>query len=29
MALKAAADFSADLRNHDPSRTWERGFADN
>jgi hypothetical protein len=29
MALKATADFSADLGNRDPSRTWERGFADN
>jgi len=29
MALKAAADFGVDLRNHDPRRTWEQGFADN
>ena len=29
MALKAAADFSVDLRNHDPRRTWEQGYADN
>lgn len=29
MALKAAADFSIDLRNHDPHRTWDSGFADN
>ena len=29
MALKAAVDFGVDLRNHDPHRTWEHGFADN
>jgi len=29
MALKAATDFSIDLRNHDPKRTWDQGFADN
>lgn len=29
MALKAAVDFGVDLRNHDPQRTWETGFADN
>ena len=29
MALKAAADFGVDLRNHDPRRTWDQGFADN
>lgn len=29
LALKAAIDFSIDLRNHDPARTWEQGFADN
>ncbi len=29
MALKAAADFDADLRNHDPRRTWDEGYADN
>lgn len=29
LALKAAADFSVDLRNHDPLRTWSQGFADN
>lgn len=29
MALKAAVDFSIDLRNHDPRRTWDKGFADN
>lgn len=26
--LKAMADFGVDLRNHDPERTWERGYAD-
>jgi uncharacterized protein YndB with AHSA1/START domain len=29
MALKAAADHGVDLRNHDRSRTWGRGYADN
>jgi uncharacterized protein YndB with AHSA1/START domain len=29
LALKAAADFGVDLRNHDPARTWEAGFVDN
>lgn len=29
LALKAAVDFSVDLRNHDPLRTWDQGFADN
>jgi uncharacterized protein YndB with AHSA1/START domain len=29
MALKAAVDFSVDLRNHDLVRTWEQGFVDN
>ncbi len=29
LALKAAADFGVDLRNHDPARTWDQGFADN
>lgn len=29
MALKGAADFGVDLRNHDPQRTWEQGFVDN
>jgi uncharacterized protein YndB with AHSA1/START domain len=28
LALKAAVDFSVDLRNHDPARTWERGYVD-
>jgi uncharacterized protein YndB with AHSA1/START domain len=29
LALKAAADHGVDLRNHDPSRTWEDGYVDN
>jgi hypothetical protein len=29
LALKAAADFAVDLRNHDPARTWRDGYADN
>jgi uncharacterized protein YndB with AHSA1/START domain len=29
LALKAAADFGVDLRNHDPTRTWEQGYAEN
>jgi hypothetical protein len=29
MALKAAVDFSVDLRNHDPHRAWDEGFVDN
>ena len=29
LALKAAADFGVDLRNHDPARTWNAGYADN
>jgi hypothetical protein len=29
MALKAAVYFDVDLRNHDPNRTWDQGFADN
>lgn len=28
MALKAAVDFGVDLRNHDPERTWDQGYAD-
>jgi len=28
LALKAAADFGVDLRNHDPARRWEHGFVD-
>jgi uncharacterized protein YndB with AHSA1/START domain len=26
--LKAAVDFGVDLRNHDPARSWDDGFAD-
>ncbi|HEX6386857.1 MAG TPA: SRPBCC domain-containing protein, partial [Anaerolineae bacterium] len=29
LALKAAVDFGVDLRNHDPRRTWDTGYADN
>ena len=29
MALKAAVDFGVDLRNHNPQRSWEQGYADN
>ncbi len=29
LALKAAADFGVDLRNHDPGRTWNGGYCDN
>ena len=29
LAMKAAVDFHVDLRNHDPSRTWMHGYADN
>ncbi|HYN87264.1 MAG TPA: SRPBCC domain-containing protein [Ardenticatenaceae bacterium] len=29
LALKAAVDFGVDLRNHDPERTWDQGYADN
>lgn len=29
LALKAAADFDVDLRNHDARRTWDQEFADN
>ena len=29
LTLKAAADFGVDLRNHDPTRTWDQDFADN
>lgn len=29
MALKAAVDHGVDLRNHDPQRTWDQGYADN
>jgi uncharacterized protein YndB with AHSA1/START domain len=29
LALKSAVDFGIDLRNHDPTRTWREGYADN
>jgi len=29
LALKATVDFSVDLRNHDPLRSWDDGFVDN
>lgn len=29
LALKAAADFGVDLRNHDPRRSWSQGYCDN
>jgi uncharacterized protein YndB with AHSA1/START domain len=29
LALKAAVDFDVDLRNHNPERTWDQGYADN
>lgn len=29
LALKAATDFSVDLRNRDSTRTWDQGFVDN
>jgi uncharacterized protein YndB with AHSA1/START domain len=29
LALKAAVDFGVDLRNHDLTRTWDEGFAEN
>jgi uncharacterized protein YndB with AHSA1/START domain len=29
LALKASADFGVDLRNHDATRTWAVGFAEN
>jgi uncharacterized protein YndB with AHSA1/START domain len=29
LAIKAAADFGIDLRNHDPNRTWDQGYVDN
>ncbi len=28
LGLKAAVDFSVDLRNHDPGRTWDQGYVD-
>lgn len=29
LALKAAVDFGADLRNHEAGRTWSEGYVDN
>jgi len=29
MALKASVDFGVDLRNQDPKRTWDEGYAEN
>jgi hypothetical protein len=29
MAMKAAVDHGVDLRNHDASRSWSNGYADN
>lgn len=29
LALKAAVDSGVDLRNHDPQRSWEQGYAEN
>ena len=29
MALKTAVDFDADVRSHDPQRTWDQGFVEN
>jgi len=29
LALKAATDFSIDIRNHDVNRTWDQGYCDN
>ncbi len=29
MSLKGAVDFGIDLRNHDPERTWDRGYVEN
>ncbi len=29
MNLKAVADFQCDLRNHNPKKTWDEGYADN
>ncbi|MFW9853770.1 MAG: SRPBCC domain-containing protein [Candidatus Thorarchaeota archaeon] len=29
MALKGAVDFGIDLRNNDPTRTWDQGYFDN
>lgn len=29
LALKAAADYNIDIRNHDSTRTWDEGYVDN
>jgi uncharacterized protein YndB with AHSA1/START domain len=29
MGLKASVDFGVDLRNHDPKRSWDKGFVEN
>ncbi len=29
LALKAAADYNVDIRNHDVKRTWDQGYCDN
>jgi hypothetical protein len=29
LALRSAADFGVDLRNHDLARTWDQGYAEN
>ncbi len=29
MNLKATADFQCDLRNHNPKKTWDQGYANN
>lgn len=29
MTMKAAMDYSVDLRNHDPSRSWDQGYVEN
>jgi len=29
MALKVSVDFDIDLRNHDPQRTWDKGYVEN
>lgn len=29
MNMKSVIDFGADLRNHDPEKSWDQGFVDN
>ncbi len=29
MTLKAAVEYSVDLRNHDPDRSWDEGYVEN